>query len=368
MPAEHEKLTGLIAGSRFSNPEQQQLLDSIGQNNEAMADLFSQLVSAYGSGDTGAEDRLVGLLLLRSYEADTNASRLASVLGDDIRTSEVQMMGLILLVLAAATVPLTNLLRRTRRSITSSLSSLSQGAAVIGAGNLDYRIEEKGSDEITELSRSFNRMTSSLKKVTASKADLEMEIDRRNEVEEKLRISNEHLQDQTEKLEEGVEVRKRAEEQAQELVEELKVHQEELEAQADELRQSQGETREARDKFIDLYDYAPVGYLTLEKDGGILEVNLTAASMLGSERSKLIRSKLVHFIQPESQDEFYLHLNKVPESGRKQTCEIKMHSADGNPFQAKLESIAVNTGEKAVSIRTNLMDITERKKAEDALK
>lgn len=191
---EYEKLTGLIASAQLSNPEQQRLLDSIRQNNEAMESLFLQLVSIYEGGDAaGAEDRLVGLLLLRSYEADASAALLRDLIDDGIRTAEIWTTGLILLVIVLATVPLTVVLRGTRRGITTSLSSLSEGVAVIGSGNLDFRIEEKGSDEVTDLSRAFNRMTASLKDVTASKAELEREIEERKKAEERLRESERRL-------------------------------------------------------------------------------------------------------------------------------------------------------------------------------
>ncbi len=366
--AEHENLTGLIAGIHFSNPDQQQLLDSIRQNNETVADLFSRLVSANEGGDTAGADRLVGLLLLRSYEADTSASLLRNMIDDEIRRSEILMAGLILSVLTVATVPLTVILRRTRRSITSSLSHLSRGAAVIGTGNLDYRIEEKGNDEITELSRSFNRMAAHLKTVTASKADLEIEVAARKEAEDELKAANNNLQEQTIKLEEEVVVRRKAEQQTQELVEEMKVHQEELEAQAEELRQAQVEARESRDKYLDLYDYAPVGYLTLEKGGGILEANLTAAGMLGVARSELVHTQISKFILPDSQDTFYFHGNQVFETGARQKCEVRMHRGDGATFYAKLESIPANSEGKTKQLRTSLSDITERKKAEEELK
>jgi len=190
--AEHDALTGLIASAQVQNPDQQRLLDSIREDSVTMKDLFLQLVSGYEGGDTaGAEDRLTGLLLLRSYEVDTSAALLRDLLDASIRNTQVSTTGLIFLVLVLTTVPLTIVLRRTRRSITSSLSNLSKGAAVIGSGNLDFRIEEKGSDEITDLSRAFNRMTADLRTVTASKTDLEKEIDERKKTQEALKKSEE---------------------------------------------------------------------------------------------------------------------------------------------------------------------------------
>ena len=129
----------------------------------------------------------MGLLLLRSYEADADAASLRSLIDDGIRVNETRTIGLIFLVIVLATIPLTIVLVRTRRGITSSISNLSKGAAVIGSGNLDFKIEEKGNDEIGDLSRAFNQMTTNLKTVTASKTDLEKEIDERKKAEEALK-------------------------------------------------------------------------------------------------------------------------------------------------------------------------------------
>jgi PAS domain S-box-containing protein len=198
--AEHQELTDLIASARIEDPDQQQLLDRIRQNNEIIEDLFLQLVSAYESGNSvapgelqGTEDRLTGLLLLRSYEADSTASKLRSLVDAGIKTTQIRTIGFILAVVVLTTIPLTIVLSRTRRGIISALSNLNKGAATIGSGNLDFRIEEKGNDEITDLSHAFNQMTANLKTVTASKTDLQREIEERKKAEEELKESVERL-------------------------------------------------------------------------------------------------------------------------------------------------------------------------------
>ena len=214
---EHDVLTKLIAGTQLQNPDQQRLLDSIRENNENMEDLFRQLVSNYdrtaGTSElSGTNDRLVSLLLQKSYEADTNAALLRSQIDDGINANQTRTIGLIFLVMVLITIPLTILLFRTRRGITSSLSNLNTGTAIIGSGNLNYRIEARAKDEIGDLARSFNQMTSNLNNVTASKTDLEKEIDRRKEIEEELQVSNEQLQENARNLEEEIDERKKAEE------------------------------------------------------------------------------------------------------------------------------------------------------------
>ena len=143
----------------------------------------------------------MGLLLSKSYEADTDAALLRRLVDDGIRITEIRTTGLIFLVMVLATVPLTIVLARTRGGIVSSLSNLSKGAAVIGSGNLDYTIDEKKNDEIGDLSRAFNRMTADLKTVTASKEDLEREIDERKKAEEALKRSNAELESSNKELE-----------------------------------------------------------------------------------------------------------------------------------------------------------------------
>jgi signal transduction histidine kinase len=206
--AENEVFTRLIANVQFRNSDQQRLLDSLREDSVTMNDLFLQLVSNHERGSTtgidelqGAEDRLVGLLLLRSYQADADAALLRSLIDDGIRTTETRTTGLILLVIVLATVPLTIVLARTTRGITSSLSYLNTGAAVIGSGNLDFRIEEKRKDEIGDLTLTFNRMTANLKTITASKVELEGEITERKRVEEELRQRTVELKASNKELE-----------------------------------------------------------------------------------------------------------------------------------------------------------------------
>ena len=193
------RLTRLIASTRFRNQEQQRLLNDIRLDSQSIKDLFLKLVSNTElSGMEGndklfreVEERLEGQLLVRSRQADSNASLLRSLTDNDIRSALTRAVVFIFFVLVLTTFPLTVLLARTRRGITTSLAELRKGTEFIGAGNLDFIIEEKKNDEIGELSRAFNQMTRDLKNVTASKADLEREIVERKKAEDSLRESEE---------------------------------------------------------------------------------------------------------------------------------------------------------------------------------
>ena len=132
------------------------------------------------------------------------------------------------------------------------------------------------------------------------------------------------------------EFRKQRGQDTTELIHELRVHQIELEIQNEELRNAQLELADSRNKYCELYDFAPVGYFTLNKEGLIVGVNLTGASFLGEERGNLLKSKFSHFIAPGSQDDFYLHHKKVVESRTRQSCEIKLRRKDGTEFHCSI--------------------------------
>ena len=152
---------------------------------------------------------------------------------------------------------------------------------------------------------------------------------------------------------------------AQLLIHELQVHQIELEMQNEELRKTQQELEESRSRYSDLYDFAPVGYFTFDQKGLIHDVNLTGATLLGVERSTLIKKRFPFFIAPEHKYPFYQHCQQVIKTGTQQTCEIVLVRKDGARFFAQLESTAVkepsgNPGH----CRTVVTDITERKQSE----
>ena len=106
---------------------------------------------------------------------------------------------------------------------------------------------------------------------------------------------------------------------------ELRVHQIELEMQNEELRQAQLELGEARTRYFDLYDLAPVGYCTISEKGLILEANLTVATMLGlTHRGALPKLPLSQYIFKEDQDIYYLHRKQLFETDEPQPCELRM--------------------------------------------
>ena len=152
-----------------------------------------------------------------------------------------------------------------------------------------------------------------------------------------------------------------------ELIHELQVYQIELEMQNEELLKAQVQIEESLQKYYDLYDFAPIGYLTLDEKGLIQEANLTAADLLGIEGGLLINTLFYHYINTKDRDIFYLHLKKVSESKMRQSCEIRLKEKTGKEFYAQLTSIMVWYS-SCYSYRTSIIDVTERKRIEEKIK
>lgn len=151
------------------------------------------------------------------------------------------------------------------------------------------------------------------------------------------------------------------------LVHELRIHQVELQLQNEALRGHQEELQIARDKYTELYDFAPVGYLTLDRQGTILEANLTAAIQLGMAHSALVGTPLSRFVAGDDQDVFDLHRRYVMEQEPPHLCELHMQREDGTPFVGQLKSrIVSNTAERVSQCYTILSDITALKQEEAA--
>jgi PAS domain S-box-containing protein len=148
------------------------------------------------------------------------------------------------------------------------------------------------------------------------------------------------------------------------LIHDLEIHQVELKLQNEELRSAQAELAASRDRYTDLYESAPLAYVTLNKAGEILESNLMAAKMLGVERRGLVRANLTKFVLSESQDDWYLHRQAALSNDTKQVCEIRIRRTDGTLLSMRAESIGMGEG-KERHCRTAFVDITERRRAEE---
>ena len=156
----------------------------------------------------------------------------------------------------------------------------------------------------------------------------------------------------------------RTAEEIQRLLHEMQIHQIELEMQNAELRQARDENEKTLEKYTDLYDFAPVGYFTLDRNGAIGDVNFSGASLLASERSRLIGRRFGLFVTEEAKLFFFEFLGKVFASQGKQSCELMLTLEGISPCFVQIEAVAFASGQEC---RVAVINITERRLAEDAL-
>lgn len=158
-------------------------------------------------------------------------------------------------------------------------------------------------------------------------------------------------------------------EDIQNLIQELQVHQVELELQNQQLRLAQQDLEAMRNKFVYLYDFAPVGYITIDEQGRIWEANLTAVSQLGLERAKLIKHLLSGCVAPEDQDIYYLWRRSLFTGSGGQSCELRLIRGDGLLFYAHLEGrVAREIESEANLARVVITDVNVLKETEKSLR
>lgn len=155
---------------------------------------------------------------------------------------------------------------------------------------------------------------------------------------------------------------------AQQLLHDLRVHQIELELQNDELRRAQHEIEASRSRYVDLYDLAPVGYLTVSERGLVLEANLTASVLLGVTRHELVDQQLTRFVLPDDQDIYFRLRKRLFKTATEQVCELRVVKANSGPFWVRLQAAAPQVVDGALAFRAVLSDVTERKRAEETLR
>jgi PAS domain S-box-containing protein len=153
----------------------------------------------------------------------------------------------------------------------------------------------------------------------------------------------------------------------QRLLHELQVHRVELEMQNSELQEARDRMEVLLEKYTDLYDFAPVGYLSLNEQGQIMEVNLTGAALLGVGRSLLISRRLPPFVAPASRPVFLAFLKRVFAGNGKQVCAATLLRENGTSFWADFHgssALSVNNPQKWC--RVVVSDISVLKQAEEA--
>ena len=151
----------------------------------------------------------------------------------------------------------------------------------------------------------------------------------------------------------------------QRLIHEFEVHQIELEMQNEELQKARREVESGLEKYSELYDFAPVGYLSLKREGIVLEANLTAASLLGTERSRLLKQRLGLFITAANRPTFGAFLARVFQSKVREFCEVTILMEGKSSVEVRIEGVVAASGQEC---RVVLADITQQKRAEAVLR
>ena len=146
---------------------------------------------------------------------------------------------------------------------------------------------------------------------------------------------------------------------------EFQNHRIELETKIEELRRSREELEASRNKYALLYDFAPVGYFTLDRQGVIQSVNLFGVRLLGVDRAGLISQRFEQFVADEERFVFDKFIRKVFAGQRKETCRVRLLKSDQQPQFVRIEAMATESGEECLAV---LVDISERNRAEQALK
>jgi PAS domain S-box-containing protein len=156
----------------------------------------------------------------------------------------------------------------------------------------------------------------------------------------------------------------RTDDESRRLLHELQVHQIELEMQNAELCQARDEAEKALVEYTDLYDFAPIGYLTIDRAGTIRGANLTFASLVGVERSRLRGRHFGRFFGVEARSSFAEFLEKIFTNKSKEACELALLKAGTPPLFVLIEAVADASGEEC---RVAIVDISARRHLEAEL-
>jgi hypothetical protein len=150
--------------------------------------------------------------------------------------------------------------------------------------------------------------------------------------------------------------------EARRLLHELQVHQIELEMQNAELSQSRDELEKALGSYTDLYDFAPVGYFTLDRKGAVHAANFTGASILGVDRAGLVGRRFGQFVDAGDRPALTAFLDMVFAGQGKEACELKLTTGENPPFFVHIEAVAFGAGKEC---RVAVIDINARRQAEE---
>jgi PAS domain S-box-containing protein len=152
-------------------------------------------------------------------------------------------------------------------------------------------------------------------------------------------------------------------ERAQALLHELQVHQIELKMQNEALREAQVALEESRDRYLNLYEFAPVGYLTLNVHGLIEDINLTGTKLLNRERNRLLKTRFAQYVVPADQSGWQRFFRQALRNGDELTGEVELKRNGDDRLVVTLKCAAILTDGVVTAIRITLSNITALKHA-----
>ena len=126
------------------------------------------------------------------------------------------------------------------------------------------------------------------------------------------------------------------------LVEELSIYQIELEHQNQELMLSQEQLQQSNDRYLDLFDNAPIGYLIVDSSGIIKDINQTACKLLECSKTEFVNTKISKLIHPDFQDIYYLYFRTLIHQKHQQPCDIKLRKSNNTTFYGRIQGVCLS--------------------------
>ena len=310
----------LEAIKQLKNGGNRDILEEMGRNIEDSTAIFRRIVNNTETLKTAGnkkqlyeelDRRLASQLLVKDSEIRDGATALDEA-SRQIAEQDYKRLTIFIVLFSTALAASTLLnLTFVGRLFRKRLASLHQGAKIISGGNLNYRIRHKGADELTEVGDAINHMTDELQGFTVK---LEAEINERKQAADALRRSTEEIED--------------------------------------------------------LYDNAPCGYHSLDKNGIIQRINDTELKWLGYMREEVVgKMKLSALLTPAGLQTFQEHFTQFKTEGTIHDLELEILRKDGTTLVALVNATAIYDADGNYLLsRSTLFDISERKRVEKALK
>ena len=154
-----------------------------------------------------------------------------------------------------------------------------------------------------------------------------------------------------------------------ELIHELQVRSVELELQNEQLRKAQIKLEDSQEKYVELYDFAPMGYLTMDSNGGIVQANLAVCALLRTQRNVLLSLPFKNYVEASHWKALEEHLTRVSETWSKQTCELQLVTSSRSTVDVEMVTVPIDSpdDDDVLWYRAILTDIGERRRRDEAL-